>query len=84
MYGIDMPFVNELIAYNKTINQICDDIGADKLIYQDLEDLILSVKKLNPKIKLFDTSCFDGKYITDGVSQDYLNQLSKHRKNKVK
>ena len=79
VYGIDMPYVKELIAYNKTIDQICDEIGADKLIYQDLEDLIASVKKLNPSIQTFDTSCFDGKYITDGVSEEYLNKLHKHR-----
>ena len=79
VYGIDMPYVTELIAYNKTIDQICDEIGADKLIYQDLEDLIASVKKLNPSIQTFDTSCFDGKYITDGVSEEYLNKLHKHR-----
>jgi len=79
VYGIDMPYVKELIAYNKTINQICDEIGADKLIYQDLEDLIASVKKLNPSIQTFDTSCFDGKYITEGVSKEYLDKLHKHR-----
>ena len=56
VYGIDMPYVKELIAYNKTNDEICNEMGADKLIYQDLEDLILSVKKLNPKIKLFDTN----------------------------
>ena len=80
VYGIDMPFVNELIAYNKTIQQICDEIGADKLIYQDLKDLVLSVKDLNPKINSFDTSCFDGKYITEGVTSEYLNNLHKNRK----
>ena len=79
VYGIDMPYVKELIAYNKTIDQICDEIGADKLIYQDLEDLVASVKKLNPSIQTFDTSCFDGKYITDGVSEEYLDKLHKHR-----
>ena len=80
VYGIDMPFVNELIAYNRTVEQICKEIGADKLIYQDLNDLVSSVKKMNPKIKSFDTSCFDGKYITDGVTSDYLNKLDSHRK----
>jgi len=73
-----------LIAYNKTIQQICNEIGADKLIYQDLEDLIQSVKELNPKIESFDTSCFDGIYITGGVTSDYLNQLGNYRKNKAK
>tara|TARA_B110000014_G_scaffold139471_1_gene96675 strand:+ start:486 stop:1955 length:1470 start_codon:yes stop_codon:yes gene_type:complete len=84
VYGIDMPYVKELIAYNKTVEQICSEIGADKLIYQDLSDLILSVKELNPNIESFDTSCFDGKYITDGVTSDYLSNLHHHRKKESK
>ncbi len=81
VYGIDMPFVGELIAYNRTIDEICLEIGADKLIYQDIEDLVSSIKILNPNIKRFDTSCFDGKYITDGVTENYLNNLHNYRKN---
>jgi len=84
VYGIDMPFVDELIAYNKTNQQICKEIGADKLIYQDLEDLIKSVQDLNPEISSFDTSCFDGKYITGGVTSDYLRQVGDRRKSKMK
>ena len=80
VYGIDMPFVEELIAYNRSIDEISEEIGADKLIYQDIEDLVSSVKLLNPEIKNFDTSCFDGKYVTEGVTQDYLNNLHNHRK----
>ena len=52
-----------------------------KLIYQDIDDLVNSVKLLNPKIKNFDTSCFDGKYITKGVTEEYLRNLHNHRKN---
>ncbi|OUT38966.1 MAG: hypothetical protein CBB66_04645 [bacterium TMED6] len=81
VYGIDMPFVEELIAYNKTVDEICTEIGADKLIYQDIDDLVNSIKLLNPKIKNFDTSCFDGKYITKGVTEEYLRNLHNHRKN---
>ena len=83
VYGIDMPYVEELIAYNRSIEEICSEIGADKLIYQDLEDLISSVKELNPTIDEFDTSCFDGKYITEGVSEEYLDNLENTRKNKL-
>ena len=83
VYGIDMPYVEELIAYNKTIDEICTEIGADKLIYQDLDDLISSVKDLNTSINEFDTSCFDGNYITKGVTTEYLNNLENVRKNKV-
>jgi len=81
VYGIDMPYVKELIAYNKTNDEICAEIGADKLIYQDLDDLISAVKESNPKIKSFDTSCFDGKYITEGVTSEYLDNLHSFREN---
>ena len=79
VYGIDMPFVEELVAYGKDIHQICDDIGADKLIYQDLADLEIAVQENNPDITAFDSSCFSGKYITDGVDSDYLSNLEKSR-----
>ena len=54
VYGIDMPYVNELVAHDRTVDQIKEEIGADKLIYQSLEDLVASVKKFNPSIKHFD------------------------------
>ena len=79
VYGIDMPYVQELIAYNKTIDQICEEIGADKLIYQDLDDLIKAVKESNKFIEQFDTSCFDGMYVTKGVSKAYLKDLGVNR-----
>ena len=79
VYGIDMPFVDELVAHGRTNQEICDEIGADKLIYQDLDDLILSVKEGNPDIKMFDTSCFNGQYVTGGVGKEYLENLSKNR-----
>ena len=49
VYGIDMPYVEELIAHNKTIDEICNSINADKLIYQDLEDLVSSVSSSSIK-----------------------------------
>ena len=79
VYGIDMPFVDELIAHGRSIEEVCIEIGADQLIYQDLEDLISAVREGNPQIKTFDTSCFSGSYVTDGVDQDYLNKLTKTR-----
>tara|TARA_B100000029_G_scaffold501766_1_gene575791 strand:- start:42 stop:1493 length:1452 start_codon:yes stop_codon:yes gene_type:complete len=79
VYGIDMPYVKELIAYNRNIDEICQEIGADKLIYQDLLDLISSVRESNTKIKTFDTSCFSGEYITTGVSPKYLDNLISSR-----
>ena len=79
VYGIDMPYVEELIAYNRTVDEISELIGADKLIYQDLEDLIDAVSLGNKDIKDFDCSCFNGKYITGGVSETYLSKLKKIR-----
>jgi len=82
VYGIDMPYVNELVAHDRTVDEIRQEIGADKLIYQSLEDLIISVKKYNSVIDTFDCSCFNGEYITDGVSDDYLENLREIRKSK--
>ena len=79
VYGIDMPYVEELIAYERTTEEICKIIGADKLIYQDIEDLEAAVRKLNSKINKFDSSCFTGKYITEGVNKEYLEKLNEIR-----
>ena len=80
VYGIDMPYVNELVAYNRTIDEIKNEIGADKLIYQSLDDLIAAVKKYNNEIDGFDCSCFNGEYITGGVTKKYLENLRNTRK----
>jgi amidophosphoribosyltransferase len=74
-----MPFVDELIAHGRSVDQICKEIGADKLIYQDLDDLIGAVKEGNFDISEFDTSCFSGKYVTGGVDDKFLQNLSKTR-----
>ncbi|MGI9227889.1 MAG: amidophosphoribosyltransferase [Gammaproteobacteria bacterium] len=74
IYGIDMPARNELIAYNKEIDEICTEIKADKLIYQDLDDLIWAVQQGNLRLEQFDTSVFNGEYIT-GVDDDYFENL---------
>ena len=75
VYGIDMPYVKELIAYDRNVDEICSEIGADKLIYQDLKDLISAVKEGNSHIEDFDTSCFNGEYITGNVTKQYLKKL---------
>ncbi|HTY02627.1 MAG TPA: amidophosphoribosyltransferase [Rhodocyclaceae bacterium] len=72
VYGIDMPTRSELIAAFRTDEEIRREIGADALIYQDLDALRTAVRSLNPAITQFDTSCFDGKYITGDVSVEYL------------
>ena len=79
VYGIDMPTASELIAYNRTVEQIAKDIGADRLIFQDLSDLIDSIREENPKIHHFECSVFDGQYITDGIDESYLLQLEQTR-----
>ena len=79
VYGIDMPYVKELVAHGRTIDEIAVQIGADKLIYQDLEDLVSAVKENNSEIEFFDCSCFDGNYITGGVDEKFLNNLHNSR-----
>jgi amidophosphoribosyltransferase len=78
VYGIDMPSAEELIAHNRSEEEVCKEIGADRLIYQKLEDLIAAVHKGNPDVDAFECSVFNGRYITD-VSVDYLIELEKRR-----
>lgn len=80
VFGIDMPATKELVAHNRTIRQIKNFIGADELIYQDLEDLRLSASIGNPEIKEFEDSVFTGNYCDPFVTQDYLKKLEENRK----
>jgi len=84
VYGIDMPSVQELIGNGRTESEIAAAIGADKLIYQDLDDLIEAAREGNPDIKNFDASCFDGKYVTGDVNQDYLDRIEQARNDTAK
>ncbi len=79
VYGIDMPSRDELLATDRTDEQICQEIGADALIYQDLDALVAGVKLSNPKIKDFDCSCFDGKYVTGDIDEAYLANIEAAR-----
>ena len=79
VYGIDMPSAKELIAHNRSVEKIASKIGADWLIYQDLEDLVTAARKGNKDIKEFDTSCFSGHYVTGDVDKIYLDQLACYR-----
>ena len=78
IYGIDMPAAHELIAHGRTTQEVAEAICVDRLIYQDLEDLVAAVRKGNPKLKRFDTSVFDGQYVT-GVDPAYLSDLEQAR-----
>ncbi len=84
VYGIDMPVASELIAYNRTVDEIAAAIGADKIIFQDLDDLVDAVGQGNSKITGFDTSCFSGEYITGDVSAEFLSQQELERSDTAK
>lgn len=84
VYGIDMPTKRELIAYDRTNDEICKLIGADALIYQDLKDLEDSVREENPELKDFEDSVFTGHYITPGVDEEYFAYLDKQRSDDAK
>jgi len=84
VYGIDMPAASELIANGRTVEQIQEIIGADRLIYQDLHGLIRSVRHGNSAIKEFDTSCFSGEYVTGDVTEEYLHELETRRNDAAK
>lgn len=75
VYGIDMPAAHELIAHGRTEEEVRLEIGADYLIYQDLDDLIAAVRKGNPLIEQFDTSCFSHEYITGDIDEAYLEHV---------
>ena len=82
VYGIDMPTRSELIATDRSEAEIAAEIGADAVIYQDLEALKHAVHQSNPRLKQFETSCFDGIYITGDVTSEYLGELEIRRDDK--
>ena len=79
VYGIDMPTRAELIAAHRSEDEVAGEIGADALIYQDLEALKDAVRRANPKLASFETSCFDGIYVTGDVTADYLRTIETQR-----
>ncbi len=79
VYGIDMPTRAELIAAFRSDEEICREIGADGLVYQDIESLKAAVRAVNPTLSTFETSCFDGHYITGDVSEAYLASMENSR-----
>ncbi len=84
VYGIDMPSPSELVAHNRNSQEICEEIGADKLIYLDLEDLIKAAHKGNKEITQFDTSCFNGEYITGDIDKNYLEMINQLRNDRAR
>lgn len=84
VYGIDMPSPSELVAHNRTTEEIADAIGADLVIFQTLPDLIHSVNQFNPALKNFDCSVFSGEYVTGGVDAAYLARIDNIRSDNAK
>jgi amidophosphoribosyltransferase len=79
VYGIDMPTSGELVAHNRTVEQIREIIGCDALIYQDVDGMKKAIGSLNNKLAGFDASCFDGVYVTGDISSDDIERLNEKR-----
>lgn len=84
VYGIDMPTCEELVAYNRSVEEVAQMIGVDKLIFQDIDALYRAVQLENPTISRFDASVFTGEYITGDVDANYLNRIAQARNDKAK
>jgi amidophosphoribosyltransferase len=84
VYGIDMPARSELIATGKDVPQLAHEIGADELIFQDLDDLKDAITEAAPGLSHFDTSVFDGVYVTGDITEEYLNLLERQRNDTAK
>jgi len=84
VYGIDMPARTELVAHDRTEEDIARAIGADLVIYQKLDDLVHSVRQFNEAIPQFDCSVFTGEYVTGGVDETYLSGLEQLRADNAK
>jgi len=84
VYGIDMPSASELVAHNRNEDEIAKAIGADWLVYQDLEDLKECVGKGNPELTAYDASVFDGEYLTGDIDKRYLDYVESRRNDNAK
>jgi len=84
VYGIDMPAASELVAAGRTEAEVARIIGADWLIYQDLDDLVRAVRHHDARVTEFDTSCFSGEYVTGDITPEYLARLQAERSDQAK
>jgi len=84
VYGIDMPAASELVASGRSLEEVRRFIGADWLVYQDLEDLVAACRHDDASIREFDTSCFSGDYVTGDVTREYLDRLQLERSDEAK
>jgi len=83
IYGIDMPAAEELVAHDRSVEEIEKHLGCDWLVYQDLEDLEAAVREGNPDLKGFDSSCFNGQYVT-GIEPGYFERIQQLRSDEAK
>jgi amidophosphoribosyltransferase len=84
VYGIDMPATDELVAAGRSIAEVAALIGADWLVYQDLDDLVAACRHDDARIEEFDTSCFSGHYVTGDVTAEYLDRLQRARSDEAR
>ena len=84
VYGIDMPAADELVAAGRTEEEVRQAIGADWLVYQDLDDLMQACRHDDARVNEFDTSCFSGQYVTGDVTPEYLARLQQDRSDAAK
>jgi amidophosphoribosyltransferase len=84
VYGIDMPARSELIASGRSVPELAKEIGADELIFQDLEDLKQAINETSRGLTHFDTAIFDGVYVTGDITEEYLNTLERKRNDTAK
>jgi len=74
-----MPTPGELVAHNRSVEEIRQEIGCDALIYQDVEGMKRAIRSLNPAIDGFDASCFDGVYVTGDVTAETIAAMNSSR-----
>ncbi|KDD75161.1 hypothetical protein H632_c836p2, partial [Helicosporidium sp. ATCC 50920] len=78
VYGVDMPSRREFVAHEKTEEEVALLLGADGLVYQQVEDLVAAGRAINPKLRAFDASCFTGRYVTGDIDEPYLEALERN------
>jgi amidophosphoribosyltransferase len=79
VYGIDMPTPDELVAHDRTVEQVRESIGCDALIYQDVDAMKQAIGSLNPSLAGFDASCFDGVYVTGDITLETIARMNAGR-----
>jgi amidophosphoribosyltransferase len=83
VYGIDMPTEIELVAHGRSVAQVCSLIGADALIYPDIERMKVALRTLNPQLSGFEASCFDGQYVTGDITPSHVARMAEARRSSL-